>query len=92
MSVDRFDRFGRNSVHGLSILSLLAVPLSLSVNRPIQAEEPVTLTRLVMRDRIVTIAAASSGLIYSISTETGTVLEQNLRGCFKGSTSSDLDD
>jgi hypothetical protein len=47
MSVDRFDRFRRNSVHGLLILSLLAVLLSPSVTRPIQTEKPVTLIRLV---------------------------------------------
>jgi hypothetical protein len=44
----------------------------------ISAEEPATITSLVMRDRIVTIANGKDGLKYSVKSKDGTVLSANI--------------
>ncbi|BAZ70475.1 MAG: hypothetical protein KME28_12745 [Pelatocladus maniniholoensis HA4357-MV3] len=44
----------------------------------ISAEEPATITSLVMRDRIVVITNGKDGLNYSVKSKDGTVLSANI--------------
>ncbi len=41
-------------------------------------DERLAITHLVMRDRVITINSTSNGLLYSVSTKDGAVLDANL--------------
>lgn len=40
--------------------------------------EPVVISRLVMRDRIITISSQPTGVVYSVSNKDGTVIDASL--------------
>ena len=61
-----------------SVATLLILALSLFFPNATRADEPVTLARLVMRDRTIIMASDANGLVYSVSTQDGTVLDANL--------------
>jgi hypothetical protein len=62
----------------LSVATLLILALSLFFPNATRADEPVTLARLVMRERTIIMASDANGLVYSIATRDGSVLEANL--------------
>jgi hypothetical protein len=61
---------------GFSIVSATAI--SASDASKTSVSEPVVISRLVMRDRIITISSQPTGLIYSVSSKDGTVLDASL--------------
>lgn len=64
----------QNSVVALLILVVSSIIFS-TVAR---AEEPVVITRLTMRDRVISITSGLEGLQYSVLMKDGTVLAANL--------------
>jgi hypothetical protein len=62
----------------ISVFALLMLVGNILFSNAIAAEEPVTITSLVMRDRIVVIANSKDGLKYSVKMKDGTVLSANL--------------
>ncbi len=62
----------------VSVRTLLLLGFSLFATAT-RAQEHPTITRLVMRDRTITVTSDSNGLLYSVSTKDGTVLNANLR-------------
>lgn len=62
----------------MSVATLLALAFSIFFATAIRAEEDVTITRLVLRDRVIVITSAPQGLLYSVSTPDGAVLDANL--------------
>lgn len=62
----------------MSVAALLIILVSLFFSNATRAGEPVAITRLVMRDRIVIITSSSAGLQYSLLTQDGTVIAANL--------------
>lgn len=61
---------------GCAIVSATATNASDAAKTSIS--EPVTISRLVMRDRIITISSHPTGLVYSVSTKDGTVIDASL--------------
>lgn len=62
----------------MSVAALLMILVSLFFSNTTRAGEPVAITRLVMRDRIVIITSSSDGLQYSLLTQDGSVIAANL--------------
>ena len=62
----------------MSVAALFILVISILFSSSTRAEEPVAITRLVMRDRVVAITSSSDGLQYSGLTKSGTVLVANL--------------
>ena len=65
-------------MHQKSVAALLILVVSIFFSTTTRAQEPAAITRLVMRDRVVTITSGSDGLQYSVMMEDGTVLDANL--------------
>lgn len=61
-----------------SIAALFILVASLFFSDTTRAGEPVAISRLVMRDRVVIITSGSDGLQYTLLTQDGTVLAANL--------------
>lgn len=61
----------------LSIATLLMLLMNVSFATKILASEP-PLTTLVLQDRVITISKGAKGLVYSVKTQSGTVLDNNL--------------
>jgi hypothetical protein len=61
-----------------SFATFLAVVVALFSATATRAEKQVTITRLVMRDSIVTIASNPSEVLYSVKTRDGRVINANL--------------
>lgn len=62
----------------MPVVALLIILGNILFLTAINAEEPDTITRLVMRDRIVVITNGKDGLKYSVKMKDGTVLSANL--------------
>jgi hypothetical protein len=62
----------------VSVASLLILALSLFGATTTRAEEPTVITHLITRDRVITITSDSNGLLYSVSTKDGAVIDANL--------------
>lgn len=62
----------------MSVAALLMTLVNLFFSNATRAEEPVAITHLVMRDRIVIITSSSDGLQYSLLTQDGSVIAANL--------------
>lgn len=62
----------------MSAAAFLVLALSVFFATTTRADEQPVITQLVMRDRVITITSDSDGILYSISTKDGTVLEANL--------------
>lgn len=62
----------------MPVVALLIILGNILFSTAINAEEPDTITRLVMRDRIVVITNGKDGLKYSVKMKDGTVLSANL--------------
>lgn len=62
----------------MPVAALLILVVNILFSTATRAEEPVAITRLVMRDRVVAITSGSDGLQYSVLTQDGTVLAANL--------------
>ncbi|MDM9382094.1 hypothetical protein QUB80_15435 [Chlorogloeopsis sp. ULAP01] len=60
------------------VVALLMLLGNLLFSTAIRAEEPATITSLVMRDRIVVITNGKDGLKYSVKMKDGTMLSANL--------------
>jgi hypothetical protein len=62
----------------LPIATFLVLAFSLFFAHATHADERIPITHLIMRDRTITIATAPNGLVYSVSTKDGTVIDANL--------------
>lgn len=62
----------------MSLTALLILVVSIPFSTATHAEEPVAITRLVMRDRVVAMSSGKGGLQYSVIMKDGTVLDANL--------------
>lgn len=66
----------------VSIATLLVLALSVFFATATRASEQTSerpaITRLVLRDRTIVISSGSDGLVYSVSTPDGTVVDANL--------------
>lgn len=61
---------------GFAIASATATNASDSLKTSVA--EPLVISRLVMRDRIITISSQPTGLVYSVSSKDGTVIDASL--------------
>lgn len=61
---------------GFAIASATATNASDALKTSVS--EPVTISRLVMRDRIITISSDPTGVVYSVSSKDGTVIDASL--------------
>lgn len=61
----------------MPVVALIILVGNILVSTAISAEEPATITRLVMRDHVIVITN-DDGLEYSVETKNGTVLSANL--------------
>ena len=61
-----------------SVVALLSLVVGVFFSNTTHAEEPVAITRLVMRDQVVAITSGSDGLQYSVFTQDGSVLAANI--------------
>ncbi len=62
----------------MPVVVLLVLAAQILFSTAIRAEEPATITRLVMRDRVIIITNAQDGVKYSVKTKDGSVLSANL--------------
>lgn len=62
----------------MSVAALLILVGSMLFSTATRASEPLAITRLVMRDRVVAITSGPDGLQYSVTMKDGTVLDANL--------------
>ncbi|WP_017316353.1 hypothetical protein [Mastigocladopsis repens] len=62
----------------ISAVTLLILAFSILFTTATHASEHLPLTTLVMRDRVITINFGSNGLLYTVSTQDGTVLDAQL--------------
>lgn len=62
----------------MSAATLLSLIASITFSTATRAEEPLTITRLEMRDRVVLSASGTNGSQYSVITKNGIVLDAKL--------------
>jgi hypothetical protein len=58
----------------IPVAALLILVFNVIFTTPVRTEEPVTITRLVMRERVVTITSGQNGPRYSVFAKDGAVL------------------
>jgi len=58
----------------IPVAAIIILVVSVIFTTPARAESPVAITRLVMRERVVTITSGQNGLLYSVFTKDGAVL------------------
>jgi exo-beta-1,3-glucanase (GH17 family) len=62
----------------LGLTLVFSTIMSASETRSNKSSEPVAITSLVMRDRVITISSLPTGLKYTVSTKDGTVIDAAL--------------